>query len=295
MQAPASAKVHFGVHPRCPTNPGSRLQLASSYTVQAVQSSVYHLLLGPAGMSFDTVLRIKRKRTDDPLKMLLTSEDAAPTGKKRRVWQLSRSSDCRGIPVPIPSRCTTGVEVTGMSLTQGQQPPRFSVRKRKASESFTPRKSQRILDLEREEAQEEIKGPVNDVRSSAENEALSSMLSEYLATNDLTQSSSSSIDEDFVYDIYYPQATSQAIEDATAALNSNYGLLEHFDWEKIDNLVVDEEDQNSEGEESEDSNAEDWAGNDYPDEEEDRESENSFDLRGSGSDASESFDKNDWD
>lgn len=242
-------------------------------------------------MTFDTVLRIKRKRTDDALKVLLTSETSEPQGKKRRVWKLSRSADSNGIPIPISARMQDGQVDKHTSQEPPVSPPRFSVRKRKASESFTPKKSQRIFDLEREESARQV----SSVRSLAESDALNAMLSEYLTANDLTHTSNSSQEDDYVYDIYYPQATTQAIEDATAALRSNYGLLEHFDWEASDHLVVDDDDRESDGEESDDSNAEDWAGNDYPDEEDVHSSDGSLDFRGSDSENDESFDRNEWD
>ncbi|CCG82657.1 Putative transcription factor iwr1 [Taphrina deformans PYCC 5710] len=245
-------------------------------------------------MTFDTVLRIKRKRTDDALKVLLTSESSEPQGKKRRVWKLSRSADSRGIPIPISvlPAATDATSCENQSLTQATilSPPRFSVRKRKASESFTPKKSQRIFDLEREETIQ-----VKSIRSLAESDALNAMLSEYLAVNDLTHTSNSSLEDDYVYDIYYPQATTQAIEDATAALRSNYGLLEHFDWEASEQLIVDDDDRESDGAQSDDSNAEDWAGNDYPDEEDFHSSDGSLVFRGSEDENDESFDRDDWD
>lgn len=243
-------------------------------------------------MTFDTVLRIKRKRTDDALKVLLTSDVSEPQGKKRRVWKLSRSADSNGIPIPIAVRKTNQEQKEVDLPDQPSTPPRFSVRKRKASESFGPKKSQRILDLEREESNNQEK----PIRSLAESDALNAMLSEYLGANDLTQTSVSSSDDDYVYDIYYPQATTQAIEEATAALRSNYGLLEHFDWEGSTQLVVDDDDRESAGEESNDSNAEDWAGNDYPDEENSmHSSDESIVYHGSDSENDESFDRNDWD
>lgn len=250
-------------------------------------------------MSFDAVLRIKRKRTDESLTMLLTSDAAVPEGKKRRVWQLSRSSDSRGIPVPISTRLTmeSSSSEKDIEMDEVPSPPRFSVRKRKASESYSGHKSQNILDLEREY---KTSSSDNDLEtpSLADNEVLSSMLSEYLSANDLTQTSNSSAEEDYVYDIYYPQATTQAIEDATVALKSNYGLLEHFNWDETNNLVVDDDDVDSDGEGSEDSNAEDWAGNEYPDEEDMNGTSSDDDddkILGSDSETDETFDRSDWD
>ena len=56
------------------------------------------------------VLRIKRKRTDDPLKLLLS--DVEPN-KKRRVWELSRTADSNGIPIPLS---TEDVQMEDSSL-----------------------------------------------------------------------------------------------------------------------------------------------------------------------------------
>lgn len=244
-------------------------------------------------MSYDTVLRIKRKRTDESLTVLLTTDALEREGKKRRVWQLSRSSDSRGIPVPIASRHTTIEEKPETATQNAISPPRFSVRKRKASETIMSNRTQRVFDLERESKPV----PEQEIMSLSDNEVLNSMLSDYLSTNDITQSSSSSTDEDYVYDIYYPQATTQAIEDATAALQSNYGLLEHFDWDATSNLVVDDDSTDSDGGDSEDSNAEDWIGNEYPDEEDSasNHSGESFEILGSDNENDETFDRNEWD
>lgn len=250
-------------------------------------------------MSFDTVLRIKRKRTDESLTMLVTSDETLPGGKKRRVWQLSRSSDSRGIPVPIvTAKAPVLPTFADEEMPDAPSPPRFSVKRPRSSTIVHPaKKIQRILDLEREEkkpAKPEGEAP----QVMADNDILNSMLNEYLCANDLTQSSSSSIEEDFVYDIYYPQATTQAIDNAKAAVLSNYGLLEHFDWDASNNLVVDDDDKDSEGYDSDDSNAEDYVGNDYPDEEGDVGSEgsaDSFDIQNSDSENDETYDRSDWD
>lgn len=245
-------------------------------------------------MSFDTVLRIKRKRTDESLTVLLTSDTTEREGKKRRVWQLSRSSDSRGIPVPIASRLQKVEEQPTVAATQDPpSPPRFTVRKRKASETMMSNRTQRVLDLERENKTL----PTQEILSLSDNEVLNSMLSDYLSNNDITQSSNSSTEEDYVYDIYYPQATTQAIEDATAALQTNYGLLEHFDWDATSNLVVDDDSTGSDGGDSEDSNAEDWIGNEYPDEEDSASngSGDSFEILGSDNEHDETFDRNEWD
>lgn len=248
-------------------------------------------------MSVETVLRIKRKRTDESLSMLLTSDSAEPEGKKRRVWQLSRSSDSRGIPVPISvSKERKLPPIADVEMQEAPSPPRFSVKRPKSSnDTYPAKRTQRILDLEREEKVDDMP-EVQQGSKLADNDILSSMLSDYLTANDLTQTSNSSTEEDYVYDIYYPQATTQAIENATTALLSNYGLLQHFDWEGSNILVV-EDDDNSDEAGSEDSNAEDWAGNDYPDEEDgaDSESDDSLDILGSDSENDETFDRSDWD
>lgn len=239
-------------------------------------------------MTIDAVLRIKRKRTEDPLKVLLTSE-IEPAGKKRRIWQLSRSSDSRGIPIPVPSQAGTPTSHAGDLERAETSVPRFCVKKRKAAgmEPGSKKASQRIVDLEL--AMSGIVA-VPLQTSLADNQILNAMLNEYMSSNDSTQTSISGSEEEYVYDIYYPSATTHAIDDATVAIRENYGLLEHFDLGTVETLVYDQvSEDDSQNYDSEDSNAEDWAGNDYPDEEEVDSSDESLEMVGSGDEDEHSF------
>lgn len=227
--------------------------------------------------------------------MLVTSDDTVREGKKRRFWQLSRSSDARGIPVPITASKSSRLEpVIDEEMHDAPSPPRFSVKRPSTiNGGESAKKIQRVLDLERKEKKPKRREE-ESIAVLSGNDVLSSMLNEYLSSNNTAQSSSSSMDEDYVYDIYYPQATTQAIDEAKAALLSNYGLIEHFDWDNSNNVVLDEDAQDSDGDDSDDSNAEDWAGNDYPDEE-DLESQDSFDIQNSDSENDETYDRREWD
>ena len=242
-------------------------------------------------MAVDTVLRIKRKRNEEPIKVLLTADESkhsagadTPLSKKRRVWQLSRSSDSRGIPVPLSSDKAVKHGAADVNMKEAS-PPRFSVRKRKASDTFVARTDQRVLDLERQSAKDDLPQTLSS------NEVLSAMVSEYLIGKDVMQSHNT--DEDYVYDIYYPSASAQAIAEADAIVRTNYGLLEHFDWDASESLVFEDDEQDSENYDSEDSNAEDWAGNDYPDEE-DNNSGDSLEILGSDDERSHDWDEDDW-
>ncbi|BFZ56711.1 hypothetical protein PYCC9005_003759 [Savitreella phatthalungensis] len=213
------------------------------------------------------LLRIKRKRTDDPVIALLaipddpTDLDDSPT-KRRRVWQLSG-------PTPATSSTLTQTEV-----------PRFALRKRK---SLSEENSTLILDLERQESVHTASGPRSYDRPTrlrrtaghvddhlAPNAAHMALVDEFLAGDAAstgTSIHSSTSDEEWVYDLYYPVETVDALCSAQDALRSNYGLLEHFELSgsiEADGDGLEPEDDHD----SEDSNAESWQGNDYPDEEE---------------------------
>jgi hypothetical protein len=242
-------------------------------------------------MAVDTVLRIKRKRTEDPLQILLTQDEQSPIGtpsgvvssnhdlraKRRRVWQLSRSSDARGIPVPLTTKksVSTATETRQAAVVT---PPRFSVRKRKSREleGRPDENYRRVLDLERQ-TKTQVSTALPTGEALAPDPRLADMLSEYLSATAAASKAQSQAsvedtamkDEDYVYDIYYPSATAEAIAAAHEAITSNYGLLEHFNWDELDQLVVEEADSDDDQHDSEDSNAESWVGNDYPDEEDD--------------------------
>ncbi|ORY81363.1 hypothetical protein BCR37DRAFT_41270 [Protomyces lactucae-debilis] len=254
-------------------------------------------------MAVSTVLRIKRKRTDDPVQILLTQEDQPietssvaheQATKKRRVWQLSQSSDHRGIPVPLSTK-----RPRSATLEEGStavEPPRFKVRKRKSQLGESRQEDyRRVLDLERRE--ESVKNDNSLEKASlAPDPRLADMLSDYLessaaATKEAESEDTTMKEEDYVYDIYYPSAAAEAIAAAQEAITSNYGLLEHFNWDDLDQLVVEEEGSDQDGHDSEDSNAESWIGNDYPDEEEDDSDESGHIY---GSDAEEEWDRDEW-
>ena len=125
-------------------------------------------------------------------------------------------------------------------------PPRFNVLKREREDE------QVVLELRRVRSREDATTGGGDVHDT-HLDMLDDLLGDRMDEGD-----------GWVYDTYYPVATVEALAAADAALSSNYGLLEHFDLQE---LVVEEEDEEGDEHDSEDSNAESYAGNDYPDEE----------------------------
>lgn len=190
-----------------------------------------------AAMDSVAVLRVKRKRGEDRVPVLVAESES----KRRRVWKLSGQGDA-----------AAGAQEAAV------EPPRFNVLKRRLDDD-----EQVVLELGRVRTEAPaLQDAATQADAHAQVDGLEAAHLDML--NDVLDDRVDS-DDEWVYDTYYPVATIDALAEAEAALRSNYGLLEHFD---VEQLVIEEEDDEDEAHDSEDSNAESYAGNDYPDEDE---------------------------
>ncbi|KAL7746527.1 hypothetical protein RI367_008177 [Sorochytrium milnesiophthora] len=226
----------------------------------------------PPQSSSSVVLRVKRKRGDEPLDGLILP------GSKRQVQigdRVFRRVDT------VASRATDELDLTkfsappleagGSQASDAGVARQYKVVGRERSVALTSvdatRTTMNIYDIQTEQTPFVYGDGDGDAAPPNMNEFIS-MVQEYLTLSEqptLPEPTAASSDGDgYVYDIY--------VQDVAATANQQTGnLLPHFarlDWNGNEEFSLDSDgDDSSAGAHSDDSNAEDYYGNDYPDEE----------------------------
>ncbi|ORX90429.1 hypothetical protein K493DRAFT_409868 [Basidiobolus meristosporus CBS 931.73] len=256
-----------------------------------------------------TILRIKRKRTDEPLEALLVQDELSGVKKLRKNRKiavpkmfrlaetvtheifgdaektlelkdkLAKMTNTTPAPPPIPtapvSRRETGPpEVLSSSQQKAQQKiesTRYKVINQNRIDDIMGEESQRdnngfrLFDVVREEdydreALKTAKFTSEDPNSDIMCNFLP-MLREYLSVNDKPVEEELH-DDEYVYDVYYRDDANHATTMPSVKLAS----LIWFD-DPEDNVFLHDEGDSSDFEGDEDSNAEDYYKNEYPEEE----------------------------
>ncbi|KAK9767795.1 hypothetical protein K7432_002131 [Basidiobolus ranarum] len=255
-----------------------------------------------------TILRIKRKRTDEPLEALLVQDE--PTGAKKlktnrkiavaKMFRLAETvtheifgdaektlelkdklaemTKSHSVPlqpvIPVSRKETSPPEVLAVSEQKSQpkvESTRYKVINQNRMEDIMQeeRRSEgdgiRLFDVVREEDYERealktAKFTTDDPNSDIMCNFIP-MLREYLSVNDKPVEEELQ-DDEYVYDVYYR-------DDSKTASNMPSVKLASLIWfdDPEDNVFLHDEGDSSDFEGDEDSNAEDYYTNEYPEEE----------------------------
>ncbi|KAI9318642.1 hypothetical protein BX666DRAFT_1930068 [Dichotomocladium elegans] len=249
-----------------------------------------------------TLLRIKRKRTEEPLDALLlqtqvhekrlrkdtnvltVNAEALPT-----IFRLAETVEEKGLKIPaeaqrLKERISRRLMNRAPPETTEERKDRLVqekmntirqaryrvVQKNRNSAMLPDMDLFQIYEAVREDEDKKTPQLFPDEDNADDEDILYNfipMVKEYLTLNERKQED----ENDYVYDVYYRDDS----KSADAIQNGNVGSLVWFDEDK---QYMNDKDSDSDvgNEEDEDSNAEDYYQNDYPDEESDGEFEDQF-------------------